>query len=474
MQHDRKPGGDEAPVILHIGIGSFHRAHQAWYLQKLLDLGKTNWSLAASSIRSEMIPLLACLARQNGAYTLETVSPAGVRTYELIHSIKKIVPWDADLVALIDVGAQSNTRIISFTVTEGGYYLDQHHQLDLTNPDLDADLKGARRTIYGTIGAILRARAARGAGPVTLLSCDNLRGNGARFRSGLLAFLEHCGEQRVSEFVREQTSCPSSMVDRITPRSTADVAARVLAATGFADGCPVMSESFIQWVIEDDFRAGRPAWELAGAELVTSVLPYDEAKIRILNASHSCIAWAGTLLNLRFIHQAINEPQIRKMAFDYVTNDVIPCLEPSPVGLAAYRDVVLERFSNPYITDTTQRVTADSFSKIPGFIVPTLTDLLARGAPLTSTAFLPALFYVFLTRWHRGELPYAYQDGAMNVDAAHAMLETADPLGAFCRQRQLWGALTGNAELETEIRSGVDRVGAWLHAPVTPEREPAR
>jgi D-arabinitol 4-dehydrogenase len=451
-----------APVILHLGIGSFHRAHQAWYLHRLIEGGLTDWSLAAATIRPDMVPLLDALARQDGTYTLETVTPEGVREYELIHSIKRVIPWDADLAAVIAAGAETRTRIISFTVTEGGYYLDDHHHLDLANPDLAADLNGARRTIYGTIAAILRARLEHGSGPVTLLNCDNLRSNGERFRSGLLEFLERRGDDSVRRFVLDHTACPSSMVDRITPRPLPDVAERVFAATGFADACPVMAESFIQWVIEDDFRAGRPPWERAGAELVSSVLPYEEAKIRILNASHSCIAWAGTLAGMRYIHEGTHDPAIRKMADDYITNDVIPCLTPSPLDLAQYRDVVLERFGNPYVLDTNQRVTADGFSKIPGFIAPTLRELLARHAPLDATALLPALYFVFLGRWHRGELPYAYADGVMDPAAAHAMLDAPDPLAAFCSERQLWGALAGNAELETAIRGGVGRVEAWL------------
>jgi D-arabinitol 4-dehydrogenase len=462
MQHERESAGAQAPVILHIGIGSFHRAHQAWYLHRLIEQGLTDWSLAASSIRNDMVPLLECLERQNGTYTLETVTPHGVREYELIRSIRRVVPWDPELAALIDVGAQPNTRIISFTVTEGGYYLDQHHHLDPAHPDLAADLAGGRRTIYGAIGAVLRARLERGTGPVTLMNCDNLRSNGERFRGGMLEFLDRRGEHELKQFVLEQTTCPSSMVDRITPRPLADVAARVREATGFDDACPVMGESFIQWVIEDDFRAGRPAWEKVGAEMVDSVLPYEEAKIRILNASHSCIAWAGTLVGLEFIHEGTNDDEIRKMAYDYVTDDVIPCLSPSPLDLAAYRDVVLDRFSNPYIKDTNQRVTADGYSKIPGFIVPTLSELLARHATPAATAMLPALYYLFLMRWHRGELPYAYQDGVMDPAAAHAMLDQPDPLGAFCAERQLWGTITGNTDLEAAIRSAVARAEVWL------------
>ena len=449
-------------VILHIGIGSFHRAHQAWYLHRLIEGGESDWSLAVGSIRGDMSALLSTLERQNGVYVLETVTPDGERAYETIRSIREVIPWRPDSFELVEVGARPQTRIVSFTVTEGGYYLDQHHHLDPSQPDLAADLAGERRTIYGAVSAILRLRADRAAGPVTLLNCDNLRSNGDRFRNGLIEFLERRGEGDIVRWMLDNTTCPNSMVDRITPRPPAELAARVLAATGSTDAAPVMAERFIQWVIEDRFIAGRPAWERVGAELVESVHPYEEAKIRILNATHSCIAWAGTLAGLQFIHEGTIDPEIHDMAYAYVTNDVIPCLMPSPLDLERYRDVVLDRFRNPHIRDTNARVAADGYSKIPGFIVPTLRELLERGVPLDDTAMLPALFFVFLQRWHRGELPYAYQDGVMDAAAAHAMLDAPDPIDAFCKQRVLWGDLYDDAALETAMRAAVERVRSWL------------
>jgi D-arabinitol 4-dehydrogenase len=233
-----------------------------------------------------------------------------------------------------------------------------------------------------------------------------------------------------------------------------------------------MSESFIQWVIEDDFAAGRPALETVGVEMVDSVLPYEEAKIRILNASHSCIAWAGTLRGLTYIHEGTRRDDIRQMAFDYVTRDVIPCLEPSPLDLAAYRDTVLARFGNADILDSNQRVAADGFSKIPGFIVPTLAQCIADGKTPVATAVLPALFFVFLQRWAAGELPYAYQDGVFDADATRRMLAAPkpaapmpaapDPLAAYCADPALWGTLAGKAELEGAVREALTFVQAWL------------
>lgn len=452
-------------VIVHIGSGAFHRAHQAWYLHRLHLQGRQDWSLAIANIRPDMQPLLQALAAQNGVYTLETVTPAGVRSYETIRSIRRVIPWEASLASLIAAAAAPDCRIISFTVTEGGYYLDEHHRLERGNPDLASDLAGlsdAKQTIYGAIAAILARRMAQDAGPVTLLNCDNLRSNGERFRAGLLEFLEATGQNALHAWTVAHTTCPNSMVDRITPRVSDSLKARVRASTGFDDACPVMGEDFIQWVIEDAFCAGRPAWQEVGAEMVDSVLPYEEAKIRILNASHSCIAWAGTLIGLSYIHEGTADTEIRRMAYDYVTEDVIPCLTPSPIDLAAYRDVVLSRFGNPYIQDTNQRVAADGFSKIPGFIVPTLRERFAAGATPVATALLPALFFVFLKRWHAGTLPYTYQDGTMDAEMAHGFFQAADPLAAFCADRGLWGGLAGQAALYEAIGAGVRRIEGWL------------
>lgn len=314
--------------------------------------------------------------------------------------------------------------------------------------------------------AILRARMNAGAGPVTLLNCDNLRHNGDRSRGALLQFITLAGDDALARWVEANTSSPNAMVDRITPRPTPDVAARVAAATGWADGAPVMAESFIQWVIEDRFVAGRPAWEKVGVEMVASVQPYEEAKIRILNATHSCIAWAGTLVGKTYIHEGTQDPAIRGFAHAYVSDDVIACLHrpghPSPIDLAAYRDTVLERFGNPEIRDTNQRVAMDGFSKIPGFVQPTLSERLSRGESIASTAVLPALFLAFLQRWHRGRLAYAYQDQAMDPAAAHAICDAGDPEAAFCADRVLFGPIAGDTRLLAAVRAAGARVARFV------------
>jgi D-arabinitol 4-dehydrogenase len=458
-------------VILHLGLGSFHRAHQAVYLQALHDAGDMRWTLSGGNIRPDMADVVEALAAQGGAYTLETVTPDGTCSYRRITAIREILPFTPDLAALVARGADPATRIVSFTVTEAGYYLDSAHRLDPSMPELAADIARARRgeagsTLYGAMAAILRARRAAGAGPLTLLNCDNLRHNGERFRAALLAFLEAAGEAELADWTRQNTTSPNAMVDRITPRPPPELRARVLAATGVDDAAAITGESFLQWVIEDDFIAGRPAWENVGAELVQSVQPYEEAKIRILNASHSCIAWAGTLIGLQYIHEGTRTPAIRQMARDYVTDDVIPCLhrpgEPSPVDLPAYRDVVLDRFANAAIRDTNQRVAADGFAKIPGFIAPTVRERLAAGQSIDAVAMLPALFLAFLQRWYRDELPFAYQDQSMDPAVANALCASADPVAALVADRSLWGDLAGDARLLVALRAATRRVDAFV------------
>lgn len=450
-------------VMLHLGLGSFHRAHQALFTHQLRASGDTEWSLAGGNLRPDMAEMINALSGQGGEYTLETISPANEHTYTRVTSIKEVIPYEPGLKGLIARAIDPATRIISFTVTEAGYYQDANNQLDPSSSDIADDVLAVRAgdagsTIYGALAAMLKQRMAAGAGPVTLLCCDNLRHNGDRSRSGLLQFITKLGDKVLLDWVEANTTSPNDMVDRITPRPTADVAERVGAATGWSDKAPVMSESFIQWVIEDNFIAGRPRWENVGVQLVESVSPYEEAKIRMINATHSCIAWAGSLVGYLYIHEGTQDPAIRRFAYDYMTDDAIPVLSPSPINLEAYRDVTLDRFGNPAIRDTNQRVAMDGFSKTPGFIVPTIRDRLARAESIDSSAVLPALFLCYLQRWNRGEISYEYQDQAMDPAVAHAICESADPIAAFCANVALWGDLANDTRIVYATRIAAEKI----------------
>ena len=453
-------------LILHLGLGAFHRAHQAVYLQRLRDAGDTGWVLAGGNIRPDGEELMRALGSQHGAYTLETVTPSGEHAYQRIESIAHVVPWSESLDELVALGAAPHTAIVSFTVTEAGYYLDQHGRLDSAHPELRADLEGrSRRTIYGAVAALCERRMRAGSGALTLLNCDNLRHNGERFRAGLLEFVQQRGDTRLADWLRAHTSCPNAMVDRITPRPGPGLPQRVLAATGREDAAPVMAESFLQWVIEDRFAAARPPLERVGVQFVDSVQPYEEAKIRVLNASHSCIAWAGSLLGYQTIDQGTANASIRAMAHAYVTDCVIPCLrhqhDPYPVDLAAYRDTILERFGNAFLRDTNRRVAMDGYSKIPGFIAPTVRECLEHGIDPRPAMVLPALFFEFLRAWAAGTLRDPYDDQAMDAARVRALLAGADAPRAFTAEVPLWGSAAGDPRLHQAFEQALHQVRAW-------------
>ena len=453
-------------IQLHVGLGSFHRAHQTVYMNNLMLSGDDSWCIVSGNIRPDMPETIAALNAQNGEYTLETVTPDGKRTYELIKSIKKIIQYQPELLDMTKLAANPDTRIISFTVTEAGYYLDGDDNLDISSSDIQGDMDTETpQTIYGSLSKFLEARKEVDAGPVSLLCCDNLRSNGKRFYKGFQQFLTYQRKNDLLEWVKKNTSAPCDMVDRITPRPTEEVQNRVLRETGRNDKAAVMAESFIQWVIEDDFISGRPSWEKVGAQMVDDVTPYEEAKIRLLNATHTCIAWAGTLIGYQYIHEGVQNKSIYKMAYDYVTNDTIPCLDrpesSSPIDLADYRDVVLERFGNPNIQDTNQRVAMDSYSKIPAQIVPTIRESLSDNRSIDDVCMLPALFLAFLKMRYVGRLGYQYQDQALVESSAKTIFESKDIVQTYVNDKLIFDDMAGNEKLLSTMRLAYERVQAF-------------
>lgn len=447
-------------TVLHLGLGAFHRAHQLAYLQDLHDAGDTRWVCVSGNIRPDASDPAPVLRAQGCAYTLETVSPQGVRAWRRITALRDALPWTPDLAELLAVAASPATRIVSFTVTEAGYRLDSEGRLDAAADEVQDALRDYQAgrpgaSIYSVLGAILRLRRARDAGPLTLLCCDNLRHNGRRVQRAFRDFLALAGDGESAAWLDANTSFPNTMVDRITPAPSPALLERVREATGRADPAAVGAERYIEWVIEDDFRNGRPAWEKAGAALVQAVEPYEEAKIRVLNATHSAIAWAGSLAGYRYIDEALRDPRIRALAHGWITDAVFDCLRPSPIDLDAYRDLVLERFGSSATQDTVERVLSDSFSKLPGFVVPTIRERIGRGLPLDSAASLPALFLQVLLRWRAGQLGVAYRDQARDQAVVDAVCGAADPVTAFCAQPLFWGELAGDARLVQAVRSAM-------------------
>ena len=471
-------------LILHLGLSSFHRTHQAFYLQKLHEMGFGDWVIAAGNIRPDFSQEIAALRSRGGVYTLKTIDFLGQEQLFQIRSIKKVIPYEEDLTELLKWGEDSRTKIISFTVTEAGYYLTSDDRIHEANEDIQADLlacspkeagKKARKTVYGALYAILKRRERLGSeGKVTLMSCDNLRDNGKRFKKAFRDFLQLLGDRSLLDWVESNCAFPSAMVDRITPRPNDKIIADIEQSLGWRDPNAIMAEDFIQWVLEDDFIAGRPPWEKVSVAMVEDVKPYEEAKIRLLNASHSCLAWAGALVGYQYIHESVANEAIREFAHNYMNNDVIPLLTPSPIDLQQYSAKVLERFSNRAILDTVERVAMDSFSKMPGFIVPTIEERLERGESIADVMVLPALLLVFLRHWHEGRIDFVYQDQAMDrefvkkVAEAHNNADNNAPNKdrtkeeIFCSSALLWGKLRSHPVVVKKLAEAVKKVQDFL------------
>ena len=452
---------------LHLGAGAFHRAHQSWYLDQLHKLGDTRWSLALGNIRnSASQTTLDQLASQQGVYTLEVISPEGDIDYQTLRAIKKVIPWDPELAQLIAVGASPDTKLISFTVTEGGYFLKDDGHLDLAHPAIVEEIAstGKISTLYGILVAILRQRMATQAGPITLLNCDNLRHNGDSLRRGLMEYLTALNDKALAAWCETAISTPNSMVDRITPKTDAALLERVQAQGIDDDLVPVACEAFSQWVIEDDFIAGRPELERVGVEFVDDVIPFEEAKIRVLNASHSGIAWAGALLGAQSIDESLT-PLVKQWIRDYVEQDVSAVLPSGPIDVNQYCSTTLHRFGNAKVPDTTQRVSSDSIAKLQQFILPTLKTRYQQGEVPRATLVLVALYYLFMQRRAAGALPFDYQDRAIESVPFDAIFAEQDSLQAFAQSSALFGALVEQPTFTDDLRGAVTQVTQLLTGP---------
>ncbi|OSN04161.1 D-arabinitol 4-dehydrogenase [Lonsdalea britannica] len=456
----------DSSIWLHLGASAFFRSHQAWYLNQLRKQGNERWHMALSNIRnSSTQKTLQQLKSQNGLYTLETISPDGEHTYETIDAVDQIILWDSQLASTVAIGAAPETKIISFTVTEGGYFLDDDGHLDLAHSAVQADLRdeGEINTLYGALTLILTARQQQKSGPVTLLCCDNLLQNGDSFSQGLREFLVAKARQDLVEWMKDNTSAPNSMVDRITPKFDEALYARLEKQGMTDDAAPLSAERFARWVIEDHFVSERPPLEEVGVEFVDDVTAVEEAKIRLLNASHSGIAWAGALQDKRYIDESLT-PQITSWIRDYVIQDVLPALRSRGITHVQEEECesVLARFGNRGVRDTVARVSSDSIAKLHGFIVPTLKDRYHQNEIPRATLRLPALFFLFMQQHHAGELPFSYEDRAIDSVDFDAIFSSADPLTAFSQHPALFGSLRRHEALADHLGSAVEEVRAVL------------
>lgn len=382
------------PGIVHIGLGNFHRAHQSWYLHRLMQQGEAHdWAILGAGVRPYDAAMRTRLLAQDCLTTLIELSP-NTTSAEVVGSMIDYLPIEDGNGALIAAMARPEIRIVALTVTEGGYYQDPvAGGFDLAHADIQHDITTANapRTAFGAIVAALGQRRASGTGPFTVQSCDNLQGNGDITRQTVLG-LARAVDAELADWIAAHCTFPNSMVDCIVP-ATGPAEIAIAAEMGVADQAPVTHEPFRQWVIEDSFCAGRPDWDKVGATFTDAVHAYETMKIRILNAGHQVIANAGELLSCATIADCMEDADIRSLFEKVETEEIAPYVHAVPeITPEAYVALIASRFSNPAIRDTTRRVAFDGSSRHTGFVLPILRDALAANASIDGLALVEALW----------------------------------------------------------------------------------
>lgn len=425
-------GRAAAPVrIIHLGIGNFTRAHQAWYTEHAPDTAQ--WGIAGFTGRSRR--MVDKLAPQDNVYTLITSAPEG-DSFEVISSISSMHEG-GDMAALHKYFADPNVSIVTSTVTEAGYKSNAHGDLDVNDTDVSEDLAKLRNdvnvselaTVPARIVAGLEARRAANAGAITILPCDNLAGNGAAFRRVVEQAIEAV-DPTLLEWTRDNVAWATSMVDRITPATTDAELQTVAQDKGWYDVAPVRTEPFLEWVIRGDFPKGRPAWDKAGAVITDDVEPYEQRKLWMLNGSHSTLAYVGPLFGHESVAEAIADPQLRAWVNEWWD------LAGSYLSVSSddYRAKLLERFSNPRIHHHLFQIATDGSQKLPVRIVPVAKHALADGHDITAPARAVAAWIVFLRRFGNTEAKDVNLDEvrklAVNDDVTPAVSYLDKDLGA--------------------------------------------
>ncbi|GBQ96949.1 mannitol dehydrogenase [Gluconacetobacter liquefaciens] len=388
------------PGIAHLSVGNFHRAHQAVYIDRVLARpGNAQWGILGIGVmddaheRAKAESLLA----QHGLYTLTECPADAPDSVRFVGSIVEYLHAPDDRAAAIHRLADPAIRIVSLTVTEGGYYIDADGRFQLDHPAIAEDLaRPVPHTVFGLVTEALRLRRDAGTGPFTILSCDNLPHNGHVARTAFLTWAR-ARDAVLADWIEAHVTFPSTMVDRITPGVGPLDITRLDTGSGVDDRVPVFCEDFIQWVIEDKFCAGRPPLEEVGVLFTGDVTPYEQVKLRMLNASHSMLGLPGMLMGYRVVSDIMHNPDVVALLEHYLAQDAEPLLQAPPgMELRAYAAQLLRRFSNVAISDQLPRIASDSASKLPVFVRPTAEGTLARGADAARIAFLLSCFAEYL------------------------------------------------------------------------------
>ena len=433
--------------IVHFGVGGFHRAHQAMAIDRLLNAGLAkDWAICGVGLLEGDRRMAQAFAAQDNLFTLVLKNPDGTTDARVIGSIVEYIFAPDDPQLLLAKLASPETRLVTLTITEGGYNFDRvTGEFDFSNPAVAADLApgAVPTTAFGYIVEALRIRRERGLEPFSVLSCDNIPSNGHMAHQVFTAFAIR-KDPALGEFVSSSVKFPNSMVDRITPVTTPADVELAKSLTGLDEAWPVVAEPFFQWVIEDDFTLGRPPLEKVDVQFTGDVLPYELMKLRLLNASHQGMCYFGYLSGYRFAHEAMADPVLSRFLRRYMDEEGTPTLPPLPdVDLDNYKDVLIERFSNPHVKDTLARLCAESSDRIPKWLIPVVREQLTHGGQVKLSAAIVA-------SWAR------YAEG---VDEAGEPIEVVDPLKdelvpiaktqrqnplAFIQNRKLFGDLAEN------------------------------
>ncbi len=385
--------------IVHIGIGGFHRAHQAYFVDCLLQKKMAaDWGICGVALLKSDRKIYDVLSEQDGLYTLMIPDADGDFSAQVIGSIVELLYAPENPSAVICKMAEKSIRIITLTITEGGYNFTSDGSFNWQNEEVLWDLQNPQqpRTVFGYLYAALKERRAQGIGGVTIQSCDNIEHNGDITRKMLSAFIDKADPEML-DWLDEHVTFPNSMVDRITPVTSDRLRTTLAENFGLTDGWPVICESFSQWIIEDSYAAGRPEWEMVGGQLVPDVTPYEKMKIRLLNGGHTLVGLTGYLMGYQYIHESATDPLIVGLLNKYMDEEVTPTLDDiQGVDLRKYKNILIERFRNPFIKDEVARIISGSSAKFPKFILPVILDQLRQGGPIRIAAFITACWYQYL------------------------------------------------------------------------------
>ncbi len=419
LNYDR---ADISAGILHFGVGNFHRAHLESYTNKLLSQpSQESWGVCGAMIMPQDEALYHKLKSQNGIYSLTVCGRDGHNDIEWIGSLVELMWSGEDLDAIIEKVANPEIRIITLTITEGGYNTDKTTgEFIIENEMVQYDLKHpqAPKSVFGIVAEGLRRRMANGAGPLTILSCDNLQHNGNTCKRVFTTFIS-AQDSELATWVESNVTFPNSMVDRITPATTTADVERINATLDVADSAPVYCEDYIQWVVEDNFIAGRPAWEQVGVEFTDDVAPFENMKLSLLNASHTLLSYPSFVSGYRKVDVAMKDSRIIKFVEAFMNKDVTPYVPaPANTDLQLYKKTLVERFANSAVSDQIARLCGDGASKFPVYVMPIAQQMIKSGDDMTRIAYLIATY--------RHYLKYQIDDNGEKFDIFEPWITDAD------------------------------------------------